>query len=884
MAWNMGGDMCWKPARAWLFVVISAIILVSVPGASPAAETADTPTYWRLLTVPVSPQASALFASSNIRVVARYGSFALVEATGAEVKLLIALGGEPRDDMRRVRIGTHTFDPVVATPYLLAKAGQAPRLASRGGYGMAVVHFVGPLKREWLKSVSATGVEFVGYMPQNAQLVIGTSGALAALSALAASEGKSFVRAVVPYGAMFKLRPGIAQSGITQVVVSTAAGKAGDTARAEIARLSTARGSQVPTGGTVQQRIQVDASRISDLAELGGVVAIEAFVEPKLHDERSGVILSGQLNSSFKPVLGTGYRQFLIDHGFTTVSPVIVDVTDEGVDKGIVPAPAGSHPAFYQNGNPANASRIIYAQEHTAADIDARDCGGHGTNVAGIIAGYNAGAGATHEDAQLFNYGLGIQPFGKLGATKIFNCNSAFDVTTSITALHNLAYASGARISNNSWGAATGGAYTSFSQELDALVRDAQPPTPGNQQFVEVVSAGNTGSGANTIASPGTAKNVITIGAAESVRPIGMPDGCGVVDLGSDSARDVVNFSSRGPTDDGRIKPDLVAPGTHVTSEQPQTGASYNGSGTCIKQYPPGSTLYSLASGSSQAAPAASGFASLIHTWFRKNHGNNTTYPSPAMTKALMINTATDLAGGDAGSGGALIQPIPSQVQGWGRINLGNLVDGTARDLYDQKVVFNATGQVSSHYYTIADVAKPLRVTLVWTDAVGLTSGNAFVNDLDLEVTVGGNVYKGNVFANGLSTTGGIADPRNNVENVFLPAGFRGTLKVRVIAKNIVGDGVRGNADTTDQDFALIVSNATSAGTSAGVMQVSAVTVNSQGDGDGVVERGEPFQIRLRLKNVGNKVNRSRPHCMHLQPTPLLPKGPATTVQSLQTP
>jgi subtilisin-like proprotein convertase family protein len=821
--------------RTWIFAAIFTIILASSPSAVRAAETADAaPTHWRLLTVPASPQASALFASSRVRVIARYGTFTLVEATGAEVKQLVALGGEVRDDMHRVRIGTHTFDPVVATPYLVAKTGQAPRLASKGGVGMAVVQYVGPLKQEWLKSVSATGVEFVSYMPQNAQLVIGDSGALAALSGLAASEGKSFVRAVVPYGAMFKLRPGIAQSGVTQVVVSTAAGKAGATARADIARLSTARGTLVPTAGTVQQRIQIDAGKISDLAELGGVVAIEAFVEPKLHDERSGVILSGQLDSNFKPVLGTGYRQYLINHGFPTVSPVIVDVTDEGVDKGVVPVPAGSHPAFYQNGNPNSPSRIIYAQEATAADSDARDCGGHGTNVAGIITGYYNNNNA------------------KIGATKIFRCTTGtFDVTTSIAALHNSAYASGARISNNSWGAAVGGAYDTRSQEFDGIVRDAQPGAAGNQQFVEVVSAGNSGPGPNTIGTPGTAKNVITVGAAEGVRPIGGTDGCGVTDASSDSARDIVNFSSRGPTDDGRIKPDVVAPGTHITGEQPQTGADYNGSGTCIAKFPAGSPIYNLVSGTSQAAPAASGFASLIHTWFLKNHGNNTTYPSPAMTKALMINTATDLAGGDAGNG-TLIGHIPSQDQGWGRINLGNLLDGTTRDLYDQKVVFGATGQATTRYYTVDDLTKPLRVTLVWSDAIGPTVGNASVNDLDLEVTAGGNVYKGNVFADGLSTTGGTADSKNNVENVYLPAGTRGTVKVRIIAKNIVGDGVPGNADTTDQDYALVVSNGKLAGT-LGVMQMTGLTVNARGDSDGVIERGEPFEVRLRLKNVGNK-------------------------------
>ena len=100
---------------------------------------------------------------------------------------------------------------------------------------------------------------------------------------------------------------------------------------------------------------------------------------------------------------------------------------------------------------------------------------------------------------------------------------------------------------------------------------------------------------------------MITVGASENVRPIGATDGCGVTDAGANSARDIIDFSSRGPTDDGRIKPDIVAPGTHVTGAQPQTGADYNGSGTCNPQFPAGSRIYSLVSGTSQAAPEVTG-------------------------------------------------------------------------------------------------------------------------------------------------------------------------------------------------------------------------------------------------------------------------------------
>lgn len=106
--------------------------------------------------------------------------------------------------------------------------------------------------------------------------------------------------------------------------------------------------------------------------------------------------------------------------------------------------------------------------------------------------------------------------------------------------------------------------------------------------------------------------------------------------------------------------------------------------------------------------------------------------------------------------------------------------------------------------------SAPFRVTLGWSDAPGPITGAPWVNNLDLEVTVGGTTYKGNVFSGARSVAGGTADGKNNVESVFLPAGASGTFTVTVRATNIAGDGVPGNADTTDQDFAVVISNATS--------------------------------------------------------------------------
>ena len=159
---------------------------------------------------------------------------------------------------------------------------------------------------------------------------------------------------------------------------------------------------------------------------------------------------------------------------------------------------------------------------------------------------------------------------------------------------------------------------------------------------------------------------------------------------------------------------------------------------------------------------------------------------------------------------------LPSNNQGMGEIDLNNYFDlfAIGHSFHDQVAseLFTATGQQQTFTGNVSRSAKPFRVTLAWTDMPGPTSGNAFVNNLDLEVTVGGNTYKGNVFSGASSITGGVADIRNNVESVFLPAGVSGAFTVKVTATNIAGDGVPGNGTPLDQDFALVINNGTEGG------------------------------------------------------------------------
>jgi subtilisin-like proprotein convertase family protein len=803
-----------------------------------------------VLVVPHTAEGKSALERSDARSIARYGSFTLVEATGEDAERLLNAGADRRDDMREVRLGERHVDP--ARRRSLAAKGTPRRGRAQG---LALVQFIGPVKPSWLERLQGTGVRVVHYAAQNGYVVYGDGQALDELAALVGTDPA--VRAIVPLEPEDKAEGGVLEQPRARVAIQTLAGDDGGAPRGRVARAGRELREPESAVGLRTQFVEIDGASLHSLARDPGVIAIEPYGFPRLLDERAAQIVGGNLTGDVPS--GTGYLSFLSGEGFPSATfDFVIDITDEGLDNGQVP---GAHPDFFASGNAANPTRIAY-QHNFTSDTDARDCGGHGTNVASIAAGYNDGTDSSGsdavEDANGFNYGLGIAPRAKVGASKIFRCNNMFQVSSGLAGLTSSAYASGARISSNSWGSggiAAFGAYSSDSQLYDSLVRDAQSGTAGNQEMVEVFAAGNDGeSGYGSVTPPGTAKNVISVGASENVRPIGGSDGCAVPDSGADDAHDLIDFSSRGPTNDGRLKPDVVAPGTHVTGASPQHPAYLtDGDGTCNPQFPAGNTLYSLVSGTSQATPEVSGAAALVRDWYVREHGGGSTAPSPALTKAILVNTASDLVGGEDGKGGTMAN-VPNTDQGWGRVHMGRVLDSTVRSYHDQAPadLLGASGQSVTRAYQVADPAKPVKVTLAFTDAPGPTTGNAFVNDLDLVVDAGGRTFKGNVFAGGLSRTGGNADPRNNVESVFLPAGTTGRMSVKVVGTSVGGNGVPNVGDATDQDFALVVSNA--AESSAPVLShesTSAPDDSAGGDGDGNVEPGEAFTFSETLRNAG---------------------------------
>ena len=153
--------------------------------------------------------------------------------------------------------------------------------------------------------------------------------------------------------------------------------------------------------------------------------------------------------------------------------------------------------------------------------------------------------------------------------------------------------------------------------------------------------------------------------------------------------------------------------------------------------------------------------------------------PSPALVKAALINSASELDELNGGPG-----PIPNNDEGWGRINLTNIIVtnlSTAPRYYEyvDQTALLTNGQVYVHHTLVQNSDQPLKITLAYTDVAGFPGAiPALVNDLDLEV-VGpdGTLYRGNQFAGSDSVPNAPSpDNLNNVEAVHLSHALAGRL------------------------------------------------------------------------------------------------------------
>jgi hypothetical protein len=466
----------------------------------------------------------------------------------------------------------------------------------------------------------------------------------------------------------------------------------------------------------------------------------------------------------------------------------IVQVSDTGLDTNHCMF-WDSTPGEQRDGSVDHSRRKVVQYVNYQDDSDYTD--GHGTHVVGSILGNRSTDGT-----------VGSADGGVLAGMAKNAKVSFFDLGAG-TACCYVPYDSslfrgygeaGAKIHSASWGN-TDSSYSSLSVIFDSFAYD-------HDDFLPIVAAGNSGTASNTVGSPATAKNILSVGAGES-------SGRDLYATGAGGMNYLAYFSSRGPTNDGRMKPDIVAPGHSILS----AGARPSSTGECegpAGSFPSagGSSSYGIKymSGTSMATPVTSGNAAMVREYFEKgfnpigveDSGYAVPNPSAALVRATIYNGAQAMTAAQTSwYGGGSTQPVSFYDDniGFGRVNLITSLplDGVTDftyDAYDRVSISN--GEAHEYTYDIntsCDNTDEISATLVWTDPEN-SSGctNCVLNDLDLEMSINGVVY----FANG----GTSPDTKNNAERIR-----KGTSAGDFVQLKVSGT----NLSTSSQKYALIV-------------------------------------------------------------------------------
>ena len=634
-----------------------------------------------------------------------------------------------------IRLGRTHFDPLQKLP--AQKAGiNSIQAFGEGETGYYIIQFDGPIMNSWKMALENTGAEIFDYVPDFAFIIRSASTKEQSVRAL------PHVRWLGIYQPSYRISQGALDKTFVQgqaleedegawelLRITIFPGEDLDRIKSEIDALGGMIIDEVTTKWKTTLKVKAPSTSIANLPAISGVKWIEPVPVWKLFNNVSSDIMNVRTPRDTYGLYGEGQT---------------VGVCDSGLDQGSH-LPASLHDDFEDGSGGTRVTQLIDLSGDGAWDYYS----GHGTHVACSVLGNGLHSGSNPSSNSFPpSCFAGIAPKANLVFQATANdAGSLVGIPSDLNILFSEADVAGADLHTNSWGSSVSGMYTSYSQDVDEYMWDYK-------DFLVLFSAGNDGIDMDgdgvidlySMGSPSTAKNCLTVGASEGDRPSGAgydtqwATGSWAVkysvdpifsDHVSDDPDGMAAFSSRGPVLDGRYKPDIVAPGTNILSARSSVA-----SGTLWGVY---DSSYLWSGGTSMSTPLVAGAAALMREYLMdvKGHAN----PSAALTKAALLNSAEDITPGQYGTGAAQEipdAPVPNNVEGWGRLNLGNGVYPASPFTilyYDEQNSLN-TGEHKEYSINVSDPGAPLKINLVWTDYPGspATQGG-LVNDLDLQIT-----------------------------------------------------------------------------------------------------------------------------------------------------
>ncbi len=476
------------------------------------------------------------------------------------IALALALGSYQiyaQTDGPAIRLRAATFDPLTGEPAIVAQNRATLATSTESTY---LVQFRGPVRESMKDAVRQRGARLYDPIPEHAFLARMDGATATQVEAL------DVVRWVGPYPPAYRLAPSLANaetslqaSASITVTVQVLPDSGLDTIAADITAL----------GGTIQGQdaniiagyidAVVPPASINDIARLDGVIWIEPNLPIELDNDTggSGVMRVDDVRAELD-LYGAGQ---------------IVAVADSGLDTGT-----------FSTLHPDVTGRVIATECIGRPDpCQWSDPGGHGTHVVGSVLGNGSVSGSDPASSSYAGSYAGTAPEAQLVMQSLESGTGGLLVPSDAGDLVRTAYDAGARIHTNSWGSPTDrnadgspiydGTYTARSQQFDTVTWE-------NKDMLVLNSAGNSATDSNgdgiidlsSLGQPKAAKNLLVVGASENNRPnINNIWGSRYSDpISSDLLADNINgmaaFSSRGPTADGRIKPEVAAPGTFIAS------------------------------------------------------------------------------------------------------------------------------------------------------------------------------------------------------------------------------------------------------------------------------------------------------------------------------